>query len=159
MNTFVHSVDNQESRTENGMKAYKDTGNNCVSLFFKIGASRGQDIIPSFVAALVEDEDVAVRIALWARDIRDGSGERKLFRDVLNYLEVHNPQLALRVIKKVPEVGRWDDLLVFQTETLRNAAFGMIEQALKEGIKAKQILSQIDFLSEEECEKILKEYV
>lgn len=139
MNTFKDAVDNQIERTENGMKARKSAASSLVDLFFKIGASRGQDIIPSFVAALVEDEDVAVRIALWARDIRGGSGERKLFRDVLNYLEVHNPELALRVIKKVPEVGRFDDLLVFQTETLRNAAFDMIQNALsqKDGLCAK----------------------
>jgi hypothetical protein len=35
----------------------------------------------------------------------------------------------------------------------------MIGQALEEGIKAKQILSQIDKMSEKECEKLLKEYV
>lgn len=139
MNTFVNAVDNQEARTENGMKARKSTASSLVDFFFAVGASRGKDIIPSFVAALVEDEDVAIRIALWARDIRGGSGERKLFRDVLQYLEVHNPELALRVIKKVPEVGRWDDLLVFRTTTLIDAAFDMIKTALteKNGLCAK----------------------
>lgn len=139
MNSFKTAVDNQIERTENGMKARKSTTSSLVDLFFKIGASRGQDIIPAFVAALVEDEDVAVRIALWARDIRGGSGERKLFRDVLNYLEVHRPELALRVVKKVPEVGRWDDLLVFNTPALTNAAFEMIKEALdsKNGLCAK----------------------
>ena len=139
MNTFKDAVDNQEARTENGMKARKSTDSSLVNLFFKIGASRGKDIIPDFVSALVEDEDVAVRIALWARDIRGGSGERKLFRDVLNYLEVHRPELAIRVAKKVPEVGRWDDLLVFNTPSLLNVAFEMIQNALsqKDGLCAK----------------------
>lgn len=132
-NSFVNAVDNQIERTENGMKARKSTASSLVDLFFTIGSSRGKDIIPAFVSALVEDENVAVRIALWARDIRGGSGERQLFRDVLQYLEVHRPELALRVIKKVPEVGRFDDLLVFQTEQLQNAAFEMIRVALNEG--------------------------
>jgi hypothetical protein len=159
MNTFVHAVDNQLTTTENGMPAFVSTTNASVDFFFKSGASRGKNIIPTFIASFVEDQDLAVRIALWLRDVRQGSGERKLFRDILQYLEVNAPEVCKKILPKIPELGRWDDLLVFQTETLRNAAFGMIGQALEEGIKAKQILSQIDKMSEEECEKLLKEYV
>jgi hypothetical protein len=133
MNTFVNAVVNQSARTENGMKARKSTANKNVDLFFKIGASRGKDIIPDFVAGLVENEDIALRIALWARDVRGGSGERKLFRDILNYLEINRPELAEKVLVKVPEVGRWDDLLTFKTKSIRNAAFELIQSALEAG--------------------------
>ena len=62
MSTFAAAVQNQPARTTNGMVARKSTASACVDLFFKIGASRGKDIIPQFVAAYVEDPDLALRI-------------------------------------------------------------------------------------------------
>lgn len=139
MTTFVDAVVNQEARTENGMKARKSTAKACVDLFFKIGASRGKDITKDFVAAMVEDKDVALRIAQYARDVRGGSGERKLFRDILVHLEKTNPDAALALLKKVPEIGRWDDIFVFKTKALKEAAYTMLGDALRarNGLAAK----------------------
>lgn len=130
MNTFVNAVKNQEARTANGMKARKSTANACVDLFFKIGASRGKDITKDFTAAYVENQDVALRIAQWVRDVRGGSGERELFRQVLKYLENNDPEIAVKLLHKVPEVGRWDDLLVFSDGPVQKAAFDLIKKAL-----------------------------
>ena len=139
MNTFVSAVQNQEARTENGMRARKSTANACVDLFFKAGAMRGKDIVPSFVAALVENEDVAMRIAQWLRDARGGAGERELFRQILTYLEKNRPDLAAKLLPKVPELGRWDDIFVFQTSGMKAQAYTMLGDALRErnGLAAK----------------------
>mgnify|MGYP000996526798 CR=1 FL=1 len=64
MNNFVHAIDNQLTTTENGMPAFVSTTNAATDFFFKSGASRGKDIIPTFVASFVENQDLAVRIAL-----------------------------------------------------------------------------------------------
>jgi hypothetical protein len=133
MSTFVEAVANQESRTTNGMKARKSTASACVDLFFKIGASRGKNIVPEFTAAYVEDSDLALRIVQWARDARGGGGERELFRQVLRHLEVANPQDAMRLVAKVPELGRYDDLLVFKTAPLKTQAFTLLGDALRAG--------------------------
>jgi len=133
MTTFVEAVKNQDARTTNGMKASKSTSSKVVDLFFNIGASRGKDIIPAFVAAYVEDKDLALRVALWARDARGGAGERKLFRDILVYLESTDTEIAKAVLAKVPELGRWDDIFVFKTQEMKEAAFSMLESALKAG--------------------------
>jgi len=139
MNTFVNAVVNQEARTTNGMMARKGTANAVVDLFYKIGGSRGKDITKDFVAALVENEDLALRVALWARDARGGAGERQLFRDILKYLEKNRPDLAERVLAKVPELGRWDDVFVFETKELKSKAYTMLGDALraKNGLAAK----------------------
>jgi hypothetical protein len=139
MNAFVNAVANQEARTANGMKARKSTAKATVDLFYKIGASRGKDITRDFTAALVENQDVALRIAQWARDVRGGAGERQLFRDILVHLEKRDPDLALVLLKKVPEVGRWDDIFVFQNPVLKSAAYTMLGDALRErnGLAAK----------------------
>ena len=130
MNTFVEAVANQEARTANGMKALKSTTSKNVDLFFNIGASRGKDIVPAFTGAFVENRELALRIAQWARDARGGAGERKIFRDILVQLEKTDPDAAMALLKKVPEIGRWDDVLVFTTPVLKTAAFELIRDAL-----------------------------
>ena len=134
MNTFVDAISEQEARTLNGMKARETTANACVDLFFKIGASRGKDIIPQFVSAFVENPDYALRIAQWTRDIREGAGERQLFKDILIYLDKAYPGQARHLINKVELLGRWDDLLIKYTDTANeNYAFSCIAKALSEG--------------------------
>jgi hypothetical protein len=139
MNAFVNAVANQEARTANGMKARKSTAKATVDLFYNIGASRGKDITKAFTAAYVENSDVALRIAQWARDVRGGAGERQLFRDILVHLEKRDPDAALALLKKVPEVGRWDDIFVFTTPLLKSAAYTMLGDALRasNGLAAK----------------------
>jgi hypothetical protein len=121
------------------MKARKSTANACVDLFYAIGASRGKNIIPQFTAAYVENADLALRIVQWARDVRGGSGEREIFRQVLTHLENTNPADAARLLVKVPELGRWDDLFVFKTQPLKSQAFTMLGDALRarNGLAAK----------------------
>jgi hypothetical protein len=139
MNAFVNAIANQEARTANGMKARKSTANALVDLFYNIGASRGKDIVPKFTEAMVENKDLALRIALWARDARGGAGERQLFRDILTHLEKHDPESAARLMAKVPEVGRYDDLFVFKTKDLKAKAYTMLGDALRaqNGLAAK----------------------
>lgn len=139
MNAFVNAVANQEARTANGMKARKSTAKATVDLFYKIGASRGKNITAEFTAAFVENSDVALRIAQWARDVRGGAGERQLFRDILVHLEKRDPDAALALLRKIPEVGRWDDIFVFSTPTLKSAAYAMLGDALRaqNGLAAK----------------------
>ncbi len=139
MSTFVDAVVNQEARTENGMKARKSTANAVVDLFYNIGASRGKDVIPAFTAAYVQDKELALRVAAWARDVRGGSGERELFRSILKHLEKTDTEAAKALLKKVPELGRWDDIFVFETKEMKSAAYTMLGDALREknGLAAK----------------------
>lgn len=139
MNTFVEAVANQEARTANGMKARKSTTNALVDLFYNIGASRGKNIVPQFTAAKVADTDLALRIALWARDVRGGAGERQLFRDILVHLEKTDPAAAERLMRRVPELGRFDDLFVFKTKEMKAKAYTLLGDALRaqNGLAAK----------------------
>ena len=130
---FAEAIDNQLTRTTNGMKARVSSANACVDLFYNIGASRGKDIVPAFTAAYVENRDLALRIALWARDARGGSGERQVFRDILAYMEKKNPADAEILMRKIPDVGRFDDLFVFTDPKLKWEAFNLLGNHLREG--------------------------
>jgi hypothetical protein len=126
------------TKTTNGMKAFTSTANACVDLFYNIAASRGKNVIPAFTAAYQENPELAVRIALWARDIRGGAGERQLFKDILIWLDKNDAEMAIKILHKVPELGRWDDL--FATNYVRSSAFELIRTALirdKNGLAAK----------------------
>lgn len=134
MNTFVNAIQNQEARTQNGMKARKSTANACVDLFFKIGAMRGKNIVPDFVAAYAENEELALRIAQWVRDVRGGAGERQIFRDIMLWLEKNDPLKIPLLLEKIPELGRWDDVLIFKNDPyLKDLSFSMVGEALAKG--------------------------
>lgn len=139
MNELLNAL-NQTGRTENDMKTNLSSKSAAVDLFFRFGAMRGQDIIPDFSKAFADEPEIAGRIALWGRDVRGGAGERQLFKDVLKYAINKDKEYAIRLMNKVPELGRWDDLLVAEGTKLEEYAFSMIAYALvdeKNGLCAK----------------------
>jgi hypothetical protein len=141
MTTFAEAVKTTPAvaRTTNGMKAKAHSGNALVDLFYKIGASRGKSVVTDFEKAFQEDSDLAMKIALWSRDVRGGAGERQIFREILVHLEKFHPSSLEAVLPFVAEFGRWDDLLVFKTEKFKHLAYTLIGDALRErnGLAAK----------------------
>jgi hypothetical protein len=141
MNAFVEAVENVqlETRTANGMKTFDSSKSALVDLFFSIGASRGKDLSKEFVKALKQDETLALRLLMWARDVRGGAGERDVVRNILLSLEKNYPAALDRVLPHLPEFGRWDDMLVFKTKEVKEKAFNLIGNALRErnGLAAK----------------------
>lgn len=109
--TFKDAVNNQYTTTTNGMLAHAQTGNALTNLFYKIGSARNTNIIPDFIAAYIENPELAIRIALWARDARGGAGERATFYSILNYLNDNDRSHLSKILDITPEIGRWDDLL------------------------------------------------
>jgi hypothetical protein len=142
MTTFAQAINSTPitAYTNNGATTLASSLNAMTDLFFIVGASRGQDITPQFEKAYQENSDLAIRLLAWARDVRGGAGERQTFRNILQYLEKTHPESVYKILPAVPFYGRWDDLLCFKTEELRNAAFGFIAHALldeKDGLCAK----------------------
>lgn len=129
--------------TENGAGAYSSTSDKTLDLFFHVNAMRGQSeeaIHGLFEAAFSENPLDAMRILFWSRDVRQGQGERRAFRVLLNWLAVNHPNVLRKNLHLAPEYGRWDDLFsVFDTD-LENAALAIIRQGLvddKNGLCAK----------------------
>ena len=101
--------------TENGAVSNRSTGKDCLDLFATIGALRresDQEIAERFMRAYTEDPDIAMKILFFARDVRGGLGERRVFRSILRWLAKNEPKSLLRNLGHVAEYGRWDDLLV-----------------------------------------------
>lgn len=110
---YIKKESNQ-TFTENGAVTYESTGSECLDLFSTIGALRHADdeeIIIRFTRAYTENPDIAMKLLFFARDIRGGLGERKVFRVIMNWLAVHEPETVKKNIEYVAEFGRFDDLL------------------------------------------------
>lgn len=135
MNQLVKAMQKQANKTEtlNGAKAYKSTKNAVLDLFSSWGGMRGKDILPLLRNAIDYDLHLTLRCLLWGRDIRGGAGERTLFRQSLQHLSNCGFPTLNNILPKIPEVGRWDDLLVFHNTNYWNEVVQLIKQALSEG--------------------------
>lgn len=100
--------------TENGAVTHKSSLSDCLDLFSTAGALRhasDEEIISRFVRAYTEDKDIAMKLLFFARDIRGGLGERRLFRVILKWLAENERESARKNLFNVAEYGRYDDLL------------------------------------------------
>lgn len=123
--------------TENGAATYISTKSHCLDLFSAIGAIRSsteKDIIDRFVKAYSEDKNLAVKTLFFARDVREGLGERRVFRIILNYLAKYEPESVRRNIAYIAEYGRYDDLLCLIGTPCEKDALRIIEGQLKKDI-------------------------
>jgi hypothetical protein len=134
MTVSLFDAMNNGTRTTNGMPAFKSTNSALLDFFSKVGDARGVDITPYFNKAFVENQEIAVRTLLWARDVRGGAGERKTFRDLLGKLARTTDFKNMQgVIKLTPEVGRWDDLFVLLGTSYDSQVKALIKSALDAG--------------------------
>jgi len=104
----------QNSTIENtkGSIYYASTYDANLDIF--VGISRYNDtdeIINKFKKALAEDKTLALANLLYILDIRGGKGERLLFKTIFRYLCQNEKDLALIVLPKISEFGRWDYIL------------------------------------------------
>lgn len=107
----TEAADTNLVRTENGALGFAQCRSAIVDFFYKISTMRNEKEgkkQSAFLSALAEDRDLAMRMLFFARDVRQGLGERRLFRDIFGILKDEDVVALLRLI---PEYGRWDDLI------------------------------------------------
>jgi hypothetical protein len=123
------------ARTWNGDVAHSTTWDKGLDLFGAIGSLRKDQgrALNLFKTAYDSNVDLAVRIALWARDVRGGAGERESFKTILKWLGEHKADVAIQLVPMVAEVGRWDDLFVLLSTGAKEAVIHELAKALMEG--------------------------
>lgn len=118
--------------TENGAVTLRSTGSDCLNLFSTVGALRDQtdaEIESRFLRAYAENPDLAMKILFYARDVRGGLGERRVFRTLLRYLARNEKASLVRNLPYIAEFGRWDDVLaLLDTPAHREAEALLREQ-------------------------------
>lgn len=120
--------------TENGALTLASTESDCLDLFATIGALRAaseEEVQRRFCRAWAENPDLAVKILFFARDVRGGLGERKVFRNILRSLAMSNADTVIKNLPNVAEYGRFDDLLVLMDTPCEAAMLKLIKNQLE----------------------------
>ncbi|MBQ5809022.1 MAG: DUF2828 family protein [Clostridia bacterium] len=119
--------------TENGAATLRTTGSDCLDLFATIGALRraSEDEIENrFIRAFTENRDIAMKLLFFARDIRGGLGERRVFKVILNWLANNEPQTVRKNLEYIAEYGRFDDLLALMDTPCEKAMLDVLKAQL-----------------------------
>ena len=152
MNAVRQTLNNEMnvSVTENGAIGYRTTGKELLDLNFAIASLRkmsDEEVAKRFMKAFCEDKLLAMKWLFYARDVRGGTGERRLFRVVLKDLVQSNPEMVIPVINLIPEYGRYDDLwCLLDYDEAAQTVYQIVDKQLKEdweNMKAKKPISLI----------------
>lgn len=121
------------THTENGAVTYRSTQSEYLDLFATIGGLRresDEEITDRFLRAYAENADLAMKTLFFARDIRGGVGERRVFRTILKWLASNEPRSLEKNIQYIAEYGRYDDLLALMGTTCEDKVLQLIKKQL-----------------------------
>ena len=123
------------TRTENGAWGYKSTGNKLVDLNFAVASLRGKtdkEIYTRFREAFNENPVYAMRWLAYASDVREGLGERNLFRVCMIDLAKNGQHnLVKQIVPMIPEYSRWDNLWPLLNTKAKNSVLALIKKQMK----------------------------
>ena len=98
-------------RTWNNALTNESTLNFNLDMFAYSSRDREQDYEKNknrFKNALIENDKTALANLLYTLDIRNGKGERALFKSYFYTLIEMNKDCAIQILPYIPELGRWD---------------------------------------------------
>ncbi len=129
---MLESIKQESNRTftENGAVTYASTGSECLDLFATVGALRSEcdeKILARFVRAYTESPDTAMKLLFYARDIRGGLGERRVFRVIFRWLAENKPASVRKNLEYVAEFGRFDDLLTLMGTSCEQSMLAVLK--------------------------------
>lgn len=136
MNRFLKALQTNDTVTENLMTTHSTSLSALVDFFGIAGSARKMDeetILNYFTKAFNEDRDIALKLLYWARDVRGGAGERRLFREIIRDLAKYHTDALRKNVQYIPEYGRWDDVLELLETPLELEALRLIASGLQEG--------------------------
>lgn len=138
------------THTENGALTHATSGSDCLDLFAAIGALRKapqRTVIQRFMRAYTEDPDLAMKLLFFSRDIRGGLGERKVFRIILRWLAENHPDSVRKNLARIPEFGRWDDVLVLMDTPCEDDAVDLIWHQLETDLASADMGGDVSLLA------------
>ena len=138
------------THTENGAATYRSTHSECLDLFATVGALRresDEEITSRFLRAYAEDADLAMKTLFFARDIRGGIGERRVFRTILRWLAANEPRSLEKNIQYIAEYGRYDDLLTLMGTVCEGEVMRLIREQLAADCAALEAGENVSLLA------------
>lgn len=113
---LIQEENENVSITENGAVGYRSTGKALLDLNFSIPQMRNEseeEICTRWAKVYDENPKYAIRYLFFLRDIREGLGERRTFRIIMNWMADNHPDETIKFVNSdlIPFYGRWDDLI------------------------------------------------
>ena len=136
--------------TENGATTYFSTLSSCLDLFATVGALRrasDEEIVSRFMRAYTENKDIAMKLLFFARDIRGGLGERRVFKTILKWLACNEPESLSKNLQYISEYGRYDDLLILFYTPLETATLSLIKTQLEKDLSSLENNGEVSLLA------------
>jgi hypothetical protein len=156
---FMESLKNEASEdnkrklavTENGAVGFDNSGKALLDLNFKTASYRSKsdnELIADFTKAFMEDKNLAVKWLFFARDAREGIGERSLFRKLFAHLINTNKSSNIEaLLKAIPEYGRWDDIFVAFDSQYEDLMVSIVKNQFDKDIENMQAGKQVSLLA------------
>ena len=128
------------SVTENGAAGFRTTGKELLDLNFAVASLRSAteaEIERRFSKAFFQDKIMAMKWLFYARDVRGGLGERRLFRVCITPLAKEFPEYVSPVVALIPEYGRWDDMWCLLDTPVRKSVIDCVSAQLSADIEGE----------------------
>ena len=155
--SFLNAMKNEmlenfnESVTENGAVGYRTTGKRLLDINFAVASLRSvpeEEIVERFKAAFFEDKLLAMKWLFFARDVRGGLGERRLFRTAMKFVADYDAEIVLKVIPLIAEYGRYDDLwCLLDDERIHPVVIGYVKEQLANDITGMRSKKPVSLLA------------
>lgn len=124
--------------TANGETTHVTSNSSLLDFFSRAGSMRNSsesEIITLFSKAFSENPEYALKALFYMRDIREGNGERRLFRIITKWLAHNHPESIAHLIPLMSEYGRWDDVVELIDTPLEQNVGSLIACQLSEDVK------------------------
>lgn len=132
MNLLDGMKKNNTITNTKGSEYYATTYDSNLDVFTMLTRFNNEDnIIRLFNNALNEDTNLALANLLYILDIRNGKGERRLFKIIYGSLCKNYPEYALRILPFISELGRYDYVLVGLDTPIEKETVNLIKKQLE----------------------------
>lgn len=150
MNSLVSELNSEIKFTENGAQAYATSGKELLDLNFAVSSLRNEsedEIVRRFIRAYYENPVLAMRWLFYASDVREGLGERRLFRVLYKHIAEKHKDMALALMSVVPEYSRWDNIFCLSETELADKMYAYCYKQLVADADAMLNGKQISLLA------------
>lgn len=137
-NQMENVLNQRKTLTTNGAVAYQTSGKQLLDFNFSLTALRNSDaytIADKYARVFYEDKMIALKYLFMVGDVREGNGERHIFKTCLEWLALEQPELTKAVLPLIPEYTRWDNLWTLLDTDLKDDVLNLTKVQLNEDAK------------------------
>ena len=131
MKLLEEMLKNSTIENSKGGEYYSTTYNANLDMFSMLSRNMNKKrVLQIFKNAYAEDKKLSVANLLYLLDIREGKGERKLFKTCFKWLCENDLEYARKVLYQIKDLGRFDYILVGLKTPLENDVIDLIKEQL-----------------------------